>query len=265
MIIAHLSDPHISVNNEANAASFERAVAHILRLPAPPDVVLITGDCANSGDPREYERLREVISPLTMPVYVVPGNHDNRENLARAFGEQGEAALEGFVQYVVGAWPVRLIALDTHVPGSDAGALCSRRLAWLQERLNEQPGQPTVIFMHHPPFLIGLSPTDQIGLAGAAELGDLVARHPQVEAILGGHIHMLMARRFRGAIAITCAAAGHHLLPDYRHPERLDAVLEPPACLLHIWREDTGLLTLSSQIGDHGPLRRLHDGEKWLS
>jgi 3',5'-cyclic AMP phosphodiesterase CpdA len=265
MIIAHISDPHITAAADEAADRLRKAVEHIARLPARPDVVLITGDCVNNGAPREYERFRELISPLTMPVYVVPGNHDDRDNLARAVGEQGESPLDGFVQYVVGAWPVRLIALDTHVPGQGGGLLCERRLAWLDERLGEQPERPTVIFMHHPPFLVGLAPIDQIGLGGASAFGAIIARHPQVEAILAGHIHMMAARRYRGTVAVTCAAAGHHLLPDLRHRERLEAVMEPPALLLHVWQESTGLLTLSSLIGDYGPPRQLHDGERWLS
>src|SRR4051794_11070850 len=115
MIIAQLSDPHITA--EGPTLPLERAVEHLLRLPARPDVVLVTGDCTNTGGAAEYTRLRELLRPLTMPVYLIPGNHDDRTQLLEAFGTQAASPLDGFVQYVVDGWPVRLIALDTNIPG----------------------------------------------------------------------------------------------------------------------------------------------------
>jgi 3',5'-cyclic AMP phosphodiesterase CpdA len=200
-----------------------------------------------------------------MPVYAIPGNHDNRALMLDVFGTQGTQPLAGFVQYVVDAWPVRLVALDTHVPGRDDGYLGAERLAWLDERLAEAPARPTVVFMHHPPFRTGLAIPDQIGLSDADELGAIIARHPQVERVVAGHLHMAILRRFAGTLAMTCPATGHTMLPDFSRPQRLAVLIEPPACLVHVWRDSTGLMTYTSLIGDHGPVVELHDGEQWLS
>jgi 3',5'-cyclic-AMP phosphodiesterase len=270
MIIAQISDSHITLEQGAvkpehdTAIRLQHAVAHLMRLPAPPDVVLVTGDCVHHGSLPEYERFRALLRSLTMPVYVVPGNHDDRDQMLALFGTQGSAPLPGFVQYVVDDWPVRLIALDTHVPQRDGGYLCAQRLAWLEERLAEAPGRPTVIYMHHPPFPTGLAAFDQIGLANADAFGAIVARHPQIERIVTGHVHMTMLRRFRGTLAMSCAATAYQMLPDVRQPERLAVVMEPPTCLIHVWRDDTALVTYTSMIGDHGSVRTIHDGEKWL-
>ena len=70
---------------------------------------------------------------------MIPGNHDDRGHLRDAFGTQGAKSMAGFVQYVVDEWPVRLIALDTNIPGHHAGALCAERLRWLEERLSRGP------------------------------------------------------------------------------------------------------------------------------
>lgn len=271
MIIAQISDSHITdktgMDNNTDTAStrLQQAVAHLLRLPTRPDVVIITGDCANNGSVTEYVRFQELLSPLPMPVYVIPGNHDNREHLLARFGAQGSTPLAGFVQFVVDDWPVRLIALDTLVPQQSEGQLCAARLAWLDTRLTEAPTRPTVIFMHHPPFRTGLTVFDQIGLMNAAAFGAIIARHPQVERILTGHIHTLMVQRFYGTIAMSCAATAYHLLPDFQRQQGLAAVMEPPSCLLHVWRADTGLITNTSLIGEHGPVVEFHDGEKWLA
>ena len=130
MIIAQISDTHVTQvggkadRKYATATHLQHALAHLTRLPAPPDVVLVSGDCVDSGSVPEYERFRDLLRPLTMPVYVIPGNHDDRGHLRDAFGTQGAKSMAGFVQYVVDEWPVRLIALDTNIPGHHAGALC---------------------------------------------------------------------------------------------------------------------------------------------
>lgn len=266
MIIAQISDPHITtIEADESGANLQRAVAHLMQLPAPPDVVLVTGDCANSGSPAEYERLRTLLSPLTMPVYVIPGNHDDREVMLQTFGPQGQQPLTGFVQYVVDLGPLRLIALDTNVPGRNEGALCAERLAWLDARLAEAPERPTLIFMHHPPFLTGLKPLDQIGLVDTDALGAIIARAPQVERILAGHVHAPMMRRFHGTIAMSCPATGHAMLPDVNQSERIAVRMERPACLLHIWSDSTALITYTSAIGEHGPVVTIHDGETWVA
>jgi 3',5'-cyclic AMP phosphodiesterase CpdA len=230
-----------------------------------PDVVLVTGDCVNNGHRDEYLRFRELLRPLPMPVYVIPGNHDNRAQMLEVFGTQGTQPLTGFVQYVVDTWPVRLLALDTHVPARDEGYLCAQRLQWLAERLTEAPTRPTVVLMHHPPFRTGLAVPDRMGLIGADALGAIIADHPQVERMVAGHVHMAMLRRFAGTLAMTCPATGHTMLPDFARPERFAVLMEPPACLVHVWRESTALVTYTSLIGEHGPVVELHDGEQWLS
>ncbi len=263
MIIAQLSDAHITDGQDEPSDRFARIVAHVMRLPARPDVVIVTGDCVENGTHSEYQRFQELLRPLTMPVYVIPGNHDNRDAFLTTFGAQGEHALEGFAQYTVEGWPVRLIALDTHIPGRGAGELCERRRQWLRDRLAEAPTQPTLVFMHHPPFAIGIAVFDAIGLSDPVTFGGIIQEHPQVERIVAGHIHMMMLQRFYGTIAVTCPASAQHMLPDFSQPDKLVAQLEPTSCLLHIWDDNTGLMTLPSMIGDHGPLVTLHDGTRW--
>jgi 3',5'-cyclic AMP phosphodiesterase CpdA len=269
MIIAQISDPHItSVEVDARRAaaattSLQRAVSHLMGLSPLPDIVLVTGDCVNDGRPDEYDQAQELLRPLSMPVAVIPGNHDHRERMLALFGDQGAQPLAGFVQYVVEGWPVRLIALDTHIPGRSEGELCAVRLGWLEERLAEAPDQPTVIAMHHPPLHTGLAVLDSIGLTNSADFAALIARHPQVERIVAGHLHMAIQRRFAGTLAMTCPSTQHTLLPDFARPERLTALMEPPACLIHVWDASTGLITYTSLIGDH-PTVELHDGTRWL-
>lgn len=272
MLIAQITDTHISTAGSRNDRHFrtpehlERAVAHLNALTPRPDVVLATGDLVESGQPEEYERLRELLEPLAMPVYLIPGNHDERESLVRAFDRHRYLPRDGgFIQYVVEDWPVRLVALDTLIPGESGGRLCPERLAWLDARLAEAPDRSTVVLMHHPPFVTGMRKMDEMGLDATDALAAVIRRHPQVERLVCGHLHRSIVRRFAGTVACTGPATAHQIALDLGEAPRLAAVMEPPACLLHLWLGDAeGLVSHVSVIGDHHPPFTVFDGRQWL-
>jgi 3',5'-cyclic AMP phosphodiesterase CpdA len=270
MIIAQISDTHIKSEGQLayrrvdTAAYLERAVRHLLALQPRPDLVLGTGDLVDAGLPQEYARLRALLAPLTMPVYLIPGNHDDRGALAAAFPQHRYLPRDGFMQYVIEEYPLRLVALDTLVPGKGGGLLCDERLAWLAARLDEAPARPTLIFMHHPPFLTGIAHMDRLGLENAEALGAVIRRHPQVEAIVCGHLHRPIQRRWNGTIALTSPSTAHQVALDLR-PEGASAfVMEPPACLLHLWQPDTGLVTHTTYVGRFEGPYPFHEGGKLI-
>jgi 3',5'-cyclic AMP phosphodiesterase CpdA len=256
VIIAQISDTHIAekgrlLYERVDTARFlAQAVQHIRTMIPSPDVVLGTGDLVDAGRPEEYRHLRELLAPLPMPVYLIPGNHDDRQALVSQFPDHRYLPRSGFVQYVVEGYPVRLLALDTLIPGQGGGLVCAERLAWLESRLAEAPDRPTVIFMHHPPFPIGVRRMDALGLAGADALGEVVRRHPQVERVLCGHVHRAVQVRWAGTVASTAPSTAHQVWLDLRDDaERLGFTLEPPACQVHVWRPGTGLISHTSHTG----------------
>ena len=92
----------------------------------------------------------------------------------------------------------------------------------------------------------------------------MVARYPNVERVVAGHIHGAMQRRFFGTLAMTCPSTASQLFLDLQRVERLAVVLESPACLLHVWRETTGFVTYTSVRGEYGPVTEIREGEKSL-
>jgi 3',5'-cyclic-AMP phosphodiesterase len=272
MLIAQISDTHISTPGSRNDRDFrtvehlERAVAHLNGLSPRPDVVLATGDLVERGQVDEYERLRDILAPLAMPLYLIPGNHDERGNLVRTFDRHRYLPRDGgFLQYVVEDWPVRLVALDTLIPGESGGRLCAERLHWLDTRLAEAPERVTVVLMHHPPFMTGMRKMDAMGLDGIRELETVIRRHPQVERIVCGHLHRPITRRFAGTVACTGPATAHQIALDLGEVARLATVMEPPGCLLHLWLgTGGGLVSHVSVIGDRFPPFGLYDGQQWL-
>lgn len=256
MLIAQLSDPHVTVPGQRayglvdTHAALERAVAHVLDLQPRPDVVLLTGDLVYAERTEEYAALRAALAPLPMPLYAIPGNHDDRAGVRSAFGPDGYLPAAGaFLHYVVESLPLRLIALDTQRTGHIGGELCGRRLAWLSARLAEAPQRPTLLMMHHPPMPSGM-PTDRHGFPGAEALGALLEGHRQVQRIVCGHLHRTVHAQWHDVPVTVCPATAHQLALDLDGP-RTRIALEPPALALHRWSEADGLLTHFVPIGAH--------------
>src|SRR5882757_2725244 len=136
-----------------------------------------------------------------MPVHLIPGNHDAREALREAFADHAYLPRTGFLHYTIETLPVRLIALDTLVPGKGYGALCRERLDWLEARLSESD-RPTILFMHHPPFDCGIDAFDDAKLnEGGERLAALVRRHDNVEHVMCCHVHRPIQVRWAGTMA----------------------------------------------------------------
>jgi 3',5'-cyclic AMP phosphodiesterase CpdA len=255
MIIAQLSDPHIVAPGALLYGAIDtpdllaRAVAELNRLDPLPDIVVLTGDLVDQGEPAEYDHLRRLLAPLAMPIFVIPGNHDAREPLRAAFAGDGYLPDAGYLQYAIDRYAVRLVALDTHIPGAVGGLLCVERLAWLDQTLAAAPERPTLVVMHHPPFSTGIERMDKAGLDGIDAFAAIVARHPQIERILCGHLHRAIDRRFAGTVAGTAPSTAHQIGLDIRPGVPLRRMFEPPGYQLHLWR-DCSLVTHTAVFGD---------------
>ena len=255
MLLVQMTDLHIGIAGSAVTERYhtgERlaaAVDHVRRLDPAPDAILCSGDLVDAGSDVEYARLRELLAPLPPPVYVVPGNHDEREALRRAFVDGGYLPSAGRLNYVVDVGLLRVVALDTNVPGRPGGRLGEEGLAWLAAA----PDRPTVIVQHHPPMATGMAYMDMMGLEDADAEAAIVAGHPQVERILCGHLHRPITARVGGTIASTCPSTAHQVELDLRSRGRLAVVAEPPAVQLHFWSQGR-LVSHTSYVGDYGAL-----------
>ena len=255
-LLAQVSDMHIKAEGRLSyrvvdtAASLARCVEHLQALPQQPDAVLFTGDLTDFGKPEEYARFAQLFAPLSMPAYLMPGNHDDRAALRAAF--PGHAYLrqrEDTIDFVIDDWPMRIIALDTVVPMKSGGMLRSDQLEWLRSVLAAAPFRPTVIALHHPPFSTGIGHMDDIGLENAQGLEAVVRAHPQVELVTSGHLHRAIQTRFGGTLASTCPSPAHQVVLDLDDKAPSRFAMEPPGFQLHLWREGLGVVTHTAAIG----------------
>jgi 3',5'-cyclic AMP phosphodiesterase CpdA len=256
MMIAQITDLHVVGRNRLFShrvptnAHLAEAISHINNLQPRPDVVIASGDLTEHGLTEEYELLREMLADLVPPVFVIPGNHDRREVLLKAFaGEDYMPPPDApFVNYTVDRFPLRLIGVDTTVPDHHHGMICEQRLRWLDQALGSMPESPTLIFMHHPPFRTGVQWMDASGLHGGRLMEEVVRRHPQVMRVACGHIHRPIHVAWGGTIASTSPSTCHQVALNLTGQNGFEVTLEPRAVALHVWDESYGLVSHLSYV-----------------
>jgi 3',5'-cyclic-AMP phosphodiesterase len=233
--VVQLTDPHIGATwTDDPSAALAAAVAAVGKvLSSAPDAVLVSGDIANTPDDGEYEQARELLDRFDAPVYVLPGNHDDREGLKRHFAiPVGE---EPHLSYAVDLGPARLVCLDTQRPGRDGGQLDSQRLSWLERSLAQDEVTPTLLAMHHPPLVVGVPSLDAIAIPPdeRGALAESLARHRQVHVIAAGHVHRAIIGELGGARVIAIPSTDVQLALDTEAPE-IRLVREPACFAVHM-------------------------------
>jgi 3',5'-cyclic AMP phosphodiesterase CpdA len=211
--LLHLSDAHFladkarlfgTVDTDRGLAA---ALGRIEKSELVPDAIVVTGDLTDLGEPDAYARIRELINPVadrfSAPVIWVMGNHDARMPFAaELFGEIVTDQTQDRVWRVGG---LRVIALDTSVPGYNHGELTDSQLAWLAAELAEPAPDGTIVAMHHPPISSPIEIMGIIELTDRRRLGEVIAG-TDVRVILAGHLHYSTYGTFAG-IPVSVAAA----------------------------------------------------------
>jgi 3',5'-cyclic AMP phosphodiesterase CpdA len=230
MKIIQLSDPHLMapggrLYGSDPLARLDACLADIDRNHADADLVVVSGDLTNDGERAAYAVLRDRLGKFAPPCRLMLGNHDDRALFLEMFADA--PAEGGFVQSVFDGGDGRLILLDTLDSGHVEGKLCQARLDWLDERLHEARDRPVFLFMHHPPFRIHMPVLDEVRLADADALYEVLSRHGNVRHIFAGHVHRLIAGSWRGIPVSTLRSTNHQTGLDFSDNWQLGH--EPPA------------------------------------
>jgi Icc protein len=264
MLIAQITDLHVGFDaadpNEYNRQRLDQVLEKILDGPNKPDLMLVTGDLTERGDPESYRRCKELLSACPFPWHPIPGNHDDRTNFSRAFPDVPTPA--GFVQYVLDLGPLRLILLDTLEEGRHGGAFCEVRAAWLKARLAEDTATPTVIVMHHPPMDVGIDwmRTDPRE-PWVHRFADAIAGAGNIQSVLCGHLHVPITAPWRGVTVAVCPAVAPGVALDLRpmDPQVPDlrpmVVADMPGFGMHWWN-GSELVSLYNYAEDPVPLAK---------
>jgi Icc protein len=170
---------------------------------APWEALLLTGDLVQD-DPSGYARVRELFGASTVPVYCLPGNHDDQAAMRRALVAR-PFQICGAAHH--GEW--LLVMLDSCVPGSAGGRIAPAELARLESTLAAHRDRHALVCLHHHPLALGSRWLDSVALENPAALFKVLDRHPQVRGLLWGHVHQAWEGERRGvkllATPSTCA------------------------------------------------------------
>lgn len=262
MLLAQITDPHIKANRSIayghvdTAAFLEAVVNHINAFRPKIDAVIVTGDITDMGDSAAYDAARPIFKRLTMPWYVIPGNHDDRTNLRAAFCDHAYLKPGGdFIHYAIDAHPLRLVGLDTTVAGQPYGFLCRERLDWLDTTLRLEPEKPTLVYMHHPPFDTGIRHMDVQKLRNPDGLLSVLTKHPQVRHIACGHVHRAVETTLKGIGASIGPNGAHCVTLDFDPTAPPTFTMEPPAIRIFQLSDAGEIVCHTSHIGAFGGSR----------
>jgi len=215
MIIAQITDTHLTFDpndgdREQRIEDFERVIADINTLDPAPDVIVHTGDIVHNGRQDEYARASEILAKATAPVFVIPGNKDERENLKAAFPDVAALCADSsFVEYAVEDFPVRLVCIDTLNPGSNRGDFCvdrAERFRQLVATFDDE--RPIAAFAHHPPFMVDVGPDpmhfdDPLAME---RMRETLQEPGRVTSIFCGHVHRFASGAVGGIPASVVTA-----------------------------------------------------------
>jgi 3',5'-cyclic-AMP phosphodiesterase len=256
--IAQISDLHIkspgalAYGRVDTAHALERCVAALNEFRPRPDLVVISGDLADTPTAEEYEHLKRLLAKLELPFVGIPGNHDSRELMRAAF-PQNYALASGPLNQRLELGGLDLVLLDSSVAGKPHGDLDAATLQWLEAMLASAADRPALLFLHHPPFKTGIWHMDRQKLLNAADLAPIVRRHSRVQLIATGHVHRATLAMFAGVATTICPAPNHAVDLDLEQLREPSFKVEPPAFHLHSWFPGEGfgsVVTHQIQIGN---------------
>jgi len=241
LLIAQISDLHIkppgvlAYRRVDTAAALTRCIDTLNRFTPRPALVVISGDLVDTPLAAEYEHLKALLAPLEIPFVAIPGNHDSRDLMRAALPDLGYAQASGALNSARKVGDVDIVLLDSSVPGAAHGELDAMTFAWLDSVLAASAKRPALLFLHHPPFVTGITHMDVQNLRNADALAALIRKHPRARLIAAGHVHRATLTTFVGTAATICPAPNHAVALDLDAHLPPSFYVEPPAFHLHAW------------------------------
>lgn len=242
ILVAQVSDTHFDLGTR-NAERAERVMAFLAELRRRPDAILVTGDITDAGRAEQYAQAAVALK-ADIPVYPIPGNHDDRAAFRTVL--LGEPASTAPINHAHRIGELTVAMLDSSVPGEPGGLLTDDTYEWLHGVLAEAPAdQPILLALHHPPAHLFSPVVDEIALAEPQRLAAVVAGDERIVGVLTGHAHSCATTTFAGRPLLVAPSTASVLggaweldLPDHVMDYAPD-----PAVALHVIDENHSLTT----------------------
>jgi 3',5'-cyclic-AMP phosphodiesterase len=243
-ILAQISDTHVRADDDgASARQLKRALDQARDYRA--DVILLTGDLVNDERADEYALLAETIANPPAPLYVLPGNHDDRARIRAALPAHAYLPRSGPLSFAVNDFPVRLVCVDQIVPGETHGSFTNDEATWLDRTLSAQPDRPTIVALHHPPFPTHDLLFDTIGLRNADLFASVIAGHRQVARVICGHHHRVaIGQAAHAPVVVAPSTSWIYGLALHEGQPVAPATREQTGWMLHGWSARGGFASV---------------------
>ncbi|MGC9504007.1 phosphodiesterase [Baaleninema sp.] len=215
--IAQITDTHLFPDPDAvmrGVAPWHSLKAVLERVREEnPDVLLLTGDLANDGDLEAYDRLFDLVSPLQVPTYCIPGNHDRSDILQKHLNRSPFATTNAIT---LDNWQVLLLDSTLENPKFGEGCLSEETLTQLETALTAS-NLPTAIALHHHPVETGIDWLDTINLINSSDFLGILDRFDRVKLVLFGHVHLEIDRTRSGVRFYGTPSTCTQVLPEPCH------------------------------------------------
>jgi len=212
--VLQITDPHLFADSSGcllglnTEQSLQAVIGEAMRKHASADLVLATGDLVHEGTVAAYQRVFSHFESLNLPVYCLPGNHDEAEVLQNTLDSQQLRYTQNLQQ---GNW--NFIFLDSTIAGSEGGHLDADSLHLLEKQLEAAPDAHTLVCLHHQPVPMGSRWLDTMAVDNADEFFAIIDRHPQVRGILWGHVHQHFDAMRKGVRLMATPSTSIQFLP----------------------------------------------------
>lgn len=233
ILVAQVSDTHFNLGAR-NVERVERVMAFLAELRHRPDAILVTGDITDSGSPEQYEQARAALKS-DIPVYSIPGNHDDRATLRSTL--LGLPASTAPVNHAHRVGKLTVALLDSSIPGEPSGRLTDDTYAWLADTLAAAPADgPILLALHHPPARLYSPVVDEIALADPDRLAAVVSGDNRILGVLTGHAHSSATTTFAGKPLLIAPSTSSVLGGEWElePPNQVMDYAPDPAIALHV-------------------------------
>ena len=253
----HFTDTHIMAGGvhpptQVDTAACLRQVIDVLNAPEPrPAFAVIGGDLVSPSwldrgkelTPEDYAPsyilFQALLRPLQSPVHMLLGNNDNRHAFHRIM-QTAAAPPDAPYYYGFDHHSYHFVLLDSHQPGQSWGRIDAAQLTWLHADLTAHRGQPTFVFLHHPPWPLGIPWIDAMGLQNGEELVSVLRQYAEVRWLICGHVHMDHMVQREGLTMLTTPSTCIQVTKLAQ--ERKKALAGPPGFRL-VWVQGTEVST----------------------
>jgi len=243
--ILQITDIHIASKGKLASGRlntrviFEKLVTRIKQIRKqiePVSAVLISGDLSDDGSAESYEFFKSTMASVELPVFVIPGNHDHRETMRKAFKSDCYLPGTGKLNWHQQLEDIDLIGLDTLVEGQSGGVLDAATIKFLKGALDAAGQRPVLLALHHPPFDCGIKFMDEIGLDGTEALANLLQNHKGDVQVVCGHIHSMIIASVGSTVAISAPSPCSSFAFDTRDDAPVGFFEQEDGFLFHRWR-----------------------------